>query len=38
MNKQFAVIGLDRFGGSLVEEFGHLGMDVLAIDIKQREI
>lgn len=32
MKKQFVVIGLGRFGGSLVEEFYHLGIDVMAID------
>ncbi|MDX5474378.1 MAG: TrkA family potassium uptake protein [Bacillaceae bacterium] len=30
--KQFVVIGLGRFGGSLVEEFAKLGVEVLAID------
>lgn len=32
MKKQFAVIGLGRFGGALVEEFSRLGVEVLAID------
>ncbi|WP_404469950.1 potassium channel family protein [Sutcliffiella horikoshii] len=32
MKKQFVVIGLGRFGGSIVEEFSTLGVDVLAID------
>ncbi|WP_223700874.1 potassium channel family protein [Sutcliffiella deserti] len=32
MKKQFAVIGLGRFGGSIVEEFSTLGVEVLAID------
>jgi trk system potassium uptake protein len=32
MKKQFAVIGLGRFGGNLVEELSTLGMEVLAID------
>ena len=31
-NKQFAVIGLGRFGGSLCKEFAELNMEVLAID------
>lgn len=31
-NKQFAVIGLGRFGGNLCKEFYKLGIDVLAID------
>lgn len=38
MKKQFAVIGLGRFGGSLVEEFSHLGMDVLAIDKNKERV
>lgn len=29
---QFAVIGLGRFGGSLVKEFHELGVEVLAVD------
>lgn len=36
MSKQFAVIGLGRFGGSIVKEFSKMGYDVLAID-KDRE-
>ncbi len=32
MKKQFAVIGLGRFGGNLVEELAELGVEVLAID------
>jgi trk system potassium uptake protein len=32
MKKQFAVIGLGRFGGNLVEELSKLGLEVLAID------
>ncbi|MFC0189742.1 potassium channel family protein [Fictibacillus aquaticus] len=32
MNKQYAVIGLGRFGGSIVREFSQMGHDVLAID------
>ncbi|MCG1022542.1 potassium channel family protein [Sutcliffiella horikoshii] len=32
MKKQFVVIGLGRFGGSIVEEFSTLGVEVLAID------
>ncbi|KAB7668804.1 potassium channel family protein [Bacillus sp. B1-b2] len=32
MKKQFVVIGLGNFGGSLVEEFYKMGADVLAID------
>lgn len=32
MKKQFAVIGLGRFGGSICKELMDLGVDVLAID------
>ncbi|MFT8321854.1 MAG: TrkA family potassium uptake protein [Bacillus sp. (in: firmicutes)] len=32
MSKQFVVIGLGNFGGSLVEEFHEMGAEVLAID------
>lgn len=32
MKKEFAVIGLGRFGGSIVEELNKLDADVLAID------
>jgi trk system potassium uptake protein len=32
MKKQFAIIGLGRFGGNLVEELSRLGVEVLAID------
>ncbi len=32
MKKQFAVIGLGRFGGNLVIELSKLGVEVLAID------
>ncbi|WLD92652.1 TrkA family potassium uptake protein [Alkalihalobacillus sp. AL-G] len=32
-NRQFAVLGLGRFGGSLVQEFHELGVEVLAVDI-----
>jgi trk system potassium uptake protein len=38
MKKQFAVIGLGRFGGSLVEEFSTLGIDVLAIDKNKERV
>lgn len=37
MKKEFVVIGLGRFGGSICEELTKLGMDVLAID-KDEEI
>ncbi|MDY0406021.1 TrkA family potassium uptake protein [Virgibacillus sp. 179-BFC.A HS] len=32
MSKEFAVIGLGRFGGSICRELSNEGMDVLAID------
>ncbi|HWJ77273.1 MAG TPA: TrkA family potassium uptake protein [Niallia sp.] len=32
MSKQFVVIGLGNFGGSLVAEFNEMGAEVLAID------
>ncbi|MFD2829881.1 potassium channel family protein [Corticicoccus populi] len=35
MNKEFAVIGLGRFGGSIVRELVELDCDVLAIDIDE---
>jgi trk system potassium uptake protein len=38
MRKLFAVIGLGRFGGSLVEEFHHLGFEVLAVDMNEERV
>jgi trk system potassium uptake protein len=38
MNKQFAVFGLGRFGGSLVKEFDQLGVEVLAVDIDEEKV
>jgi trk system potassium uptake protein len=38
MKKQFAVIGLGRFGGSIVKELNELGMEVLAIDINEDKV
>jgi trk system potassium uptake protein len=38
MRKLFAVIGLGRFGGSLVEEFHHLGVEVLAVDVDEEKV
>ncbi len=32
MKKQFAIIGLGRFGGSVTKELVEQGADVLAID------
>jgi trk system potassium uptake protein TrkA len=34
-NTQFAVLGLGRFGGSLVQEFHKLGVEVLAVDNRE---
>jgi trk system potassium uptake protein len=38
MKKQFAVIGLGRFGGNLVIELSELGVEVLAIDRSEEVI
>ncbi|MFA8437646.1 potassium channel family protein [Pueribacillus sp. YX66] len=38
MKKEFAVIGLGRFGGSICKELALQGMDVLAIDIDEEKI
>lgn len=38
MKKSFAIIGLGRFGGSIVHELVEQGMDVLAIDIKEERV
>ncbi|UTE76845.1 MULTISPECIES: TrkA family potassium uptake protein [unclassified Rossellomorea] len=38
MKKQFAVIGLGRFGGNLVMELSELGVEVLAIDRSEEVI
>ncbi|HHY20831.1 MAG TPA: TrkA family potassium uptake protein [Bacilli bacterium] len=38
MKKQFAVIGLGRFGGSICKELIRLGMEVLAIDIDENRV
>ena len=32
MDKEYVVIGLGRFGGSIVRELNALDMDVMAID------
>ncbi|MGG1369556.1 TrkA family potassium uptake protein [Priestia megaterium] len=37
MRKQFAVLGLGNFGGTLVEEFSNLDVEVLAVD-KNEEV
>jgi trk system potassium uptake protein TrkA len=36
--KQFAVIGLGRFGGSLIKELVYMGYEVLAIDIDEQKV
>lgn len=38
MSKQFAVIGLGRFGSSVASELYQLGNDVLAIDISEDRV
>lgn len=38
MKKEFAVIGLGRFGGSTCQTLVELGVDVLAIDIKEERV
>ncbi|MXQ54063.1 NAD-binding protein [Shimazuella alba] len=37
-NKQFAVFGLGRFGGSLVKELYQNGIEVLAVDNDQKKV
>ncbi|MFD2208678.1 potassium channel family protein [Virgibacillus halophilus] len=38
MNREFAVIGLGRFGGSICRELSREGMDVLAMDINEDRV
>lgn len=38
MKREFAVIGLGRFGGSICQELSLEGMEVLAIDINEQKI
>ncbi len=38
MRREFAVIGLGRFGGSICEELSREGMRVLAIDLDEQRI
>jgi len=38
MKREFAVIGLGRFGGSICEELSMEGMKVLAIDVNEHKI
>jgi trk system potassium uptake protein TrkA len=37
-NKQFAVIGIGRFGESLINELCRLGFEVLAIDVNEERV
>lgn len=37
-NKQFAVIGIGRFGESLIKELGRMGYEVLAIDSDEEKV
>jgi len=36
--KQFAVIGIGRFGGSLIKELTRMGHEVLAIDVDEERV
>lgn len=38
MDKEFVVIGLGRFGGSIVKELNALGVDVMAIDNNEARV
>lgn len=38
MSRQYAVLGLGRFGGSLVKEFSKLDVEVIAIDKDQEQV
>ncbi|MGG0720320.1 TrkA family potassium uptake protein [Robertmurraya massiliosenegalensis] len=38
VKKEFAVIGLGRFGGSIVRELAEQGMEVMAIDTKEDRV
>ncbi|MDC3412767.1 TrkA family potassium uptake protein [Aquibacillus sp. 3ASR75-11] len=38
MKREFAVIGLGRFGGSICRELSNEGMEVLAIDIEEEKV
>ncbi len=38
MKKEFVVIGLGRFGGSIVHELVRLGADVMAIDVHSERV
>ena len=38
MDKEYVVIGLGRFGGSIVRELNALDMDVMAIDRDENRV
>lgn len=38
MTRQYAVLGLGRFGGSLVKEFSKLDVEVIAVDKNQEQV
>lgn len=38
MKKQFAIIGLGRFGSSICKELHHMGHEVFAIDIDEKKV
>ena len=38
MDKEYVVIGLGRFGGSIVRELNALDMDVMAIDSNEARV
>ena len=38
MDKEYVVIGLGRFGGSIVRELNALDMDVMAIDMDEARV
>ncbi|WP_449621402.1 potassium channel family protein [Robertmurraya sp. Marseille-Q9965] len=38
MKKEYAVIGLGRFGGSIVRELADQGLEVMAIDFKEERV
>jgi trk system potassium uptake protein len=38
VKKEFAVIGLGRFGGSIVRELAEQGLEVMAIDFKEERV
>ncbi|WP_251654489.1 NAD-binding protein, partial [Staphylococcus aureus] len=38
MGKEYVVIGLGRFGGSIVRELNALDMDVMAIDHDENRV